>query len=225
MINAALRAIRDDVPSFAREATTCRIAREHGAVLSGLLRSVPRMSTHSLPAQALLREVTGPDRTCQISSSPAPDGRWEFSLITCDTDGQILSDLSGVLAPDDVGLILSALPLEIAALGAWGGPPSALAERRLKHPNLYAKWTEAEESDLVERFRGGARFTEIAGELGRTVGGVKARLIRLGELSPEDVGWRSRGRAASEVVQLPEQVTDEAAPSPEQVADEAAAVP
>jgi hypothetical protein len=169
------------------------------------------MSTYSPPAQALLREVTRPDRTCQISSSPAPDGRWEFSLITCDGDGQILSDLSGVLAPDDVGLILSALPLEIATMGAWGGLPTPLEERRRKHPNLYAKWTAEEESELIERFRFGATFGEIARELGRTVGGVKARLVRLGELASEEAGWPSRGRVAAHAA-------DTRAPVPEEEA-------
>jgi hypothetical protein len=147
------------------------------------------MSAYTYPAQSLIREVTGADRTCQISATPAPDGRWEFSLITNDADGQVLTDLTGMVAPDDVELILSALPMEIATMGIWGGPPRAVVERRRKHPRLYTKWTEEHEAYLVERFREGASCTEIAEELGRTVGGVKARLVRLGQLTPAEAGW------------------------------------
>ncbi|MEV0273291.1 hypothetical protein AB0H43_31355 [Hamadaea sp. NPDC050747] len=150
------------------------------------------MSAYTLPAQALVREVTGPDRTGQISASPSDDGRWDFSLVICDADGQVMTDLSGVIAPADVSLVLSVLPLEVATMGAWGGVPvvaDPMAERRRKHPNLYTKWTEAEESALVERFEAGEAYADIAKTLGRTVGGVKARLVRLGHLTAADAGW------------------------------------
>ncbi|NUT34512.1 MAG: sigma-70 family RNA polymerase sigma factor [Hamadaea sp.] len=146
------------------------------------------MSTQIFPPQTLLREVGGPDRRCQIASTPAADGRWEFSLLTADADGQVLTDLSGMIAPEDVGLILTALPVEVAALSAWGGPAATLAERRRKHPNLYAKWTEEEEQVLVDRFTEGEPFARIAKDLGRTVGGVKARLLHLGHITAEEAG-------------------------------------
>ncbi|NUR72738.1 MAG: hypothetical protein HOU81_18145 [Hamadaea sp.] len=147
------------------------------------------MSAYILPEQALVREVTGPNRTGQISATPSADGRWEFSLIICDGDGQVMTDLTGVIAPDDVSLVLSVLPLEVATMGAWGGPPTAAAERRRKHPNLYQKWTPAEEADLLQQFQAGEAYAEIARSLGRTVGGVKARLVRLGHLTPQQAGW------------------------------------
>ncbi|MCP2325547.1 hypothetical protein HDA40_004054 [Hamadaea flava] len=146
------------------------------------------MSAYIHPAQAIVREVTGPDRTGQISASPSADGRWDFSLIICDTDGQVMTDLTGVIAPSDVSLVLTVLPLEVATMSAWGGVPP-MAERRRKHPNLYTKWTEADEAALVERFEAGEAYDDIAGALGRTAGGVKARLVRLGHLTAKEAGW------------------------------------
>ncbi|WP_051366477.1 hypothetical protein [Hamadaea tsunoensis] len=148
--------------------------------------------------QEFLREVTGPDRTCQVSSTLTPDGRWDFSVVTCDNDGQIMTDLHGLIAPDDLDLILSALPGELITMSLWAGQPvtmpgaASLAERRKKHPKLFTKWTEADEDRLAARFRGGASYAELAAEFGRNVAGIKARLVKLGELTPEQGGWVAR---------------------------------
>ncbi|MDO8634773.1 MAG: HRDC domain-containing protein, partial [Dehalococcoidia bacterium] len=49
-----------------------------------------------------------------------------------------------------------------------------------KHENAYKKWTEEEERVLVDGFRNGKNMDELAIILGRKVGGIRARLVRLG---------------------------------------------
>ena len=49
-----------------------------------------------------------------------------------------------------------------------------------EHDNAYKKWTESEERVLVDGFRNGKNMDELAIILGRKVGGIRARLVRLG---------------------------------------------
>ena len=150
-------------------------------------------------AHGLLREVTDGQRHCQLTTSMSADGRWEFSLLSSDPDGQVMTDLSGYIAPDDVALVLRTLPLELATMGSWLQPftaveavPPAVAERRKRYPNHLAKWTEADDARLVERHRAGASLAELGKDLGRSTGAVTARLVKLGELPPDQARWIAR---------------------------------
>jgi hypothetical protein len=147
-------------------------------------------------AHGLLREVTDGQRHCQLTTSVAPDGRWEFSLLSSDPDGQVMTDLSGYIAPDDVALVLRTLPLELATMGSWLQPftaveviPPAVAERRKRYPNHLAKWTEEDDIRLVDLHRSGSSLPDLGKEFGRSVGAVTARLVKLGELPPEQARW------------------------------------
>ena len=51
---------------------------------------------------------------------------------------------------------------------------------REKHPSAYKKWTADEEASLVSGFQSGKSMVILAEILGREVGGIRARLIRLG---------------------------------------------
>jgi len=150
-------------------------------------------------AHGLLREVTDGRRQCQLTTSVSADGRWEFSLLSSDPDGQVMTDLSGYIAPDDVALVLRTLPLELATMGSWLQPftavdvlTPALAERRKRYPNHLAKWTDEDDARLVERHRGGALLPELGKEFGRSIGAVTARLVKLSELPPEQARWMAR---------------------------------
>ena len=150
-------------------------------------------------AHGLLREVTDGQRHCQLTTSVAPDGRWEFSLLSSDADGQVLTDLSGYIAPDDVALVLRTLPLELATMGSWLQPftavdlvSPAVAERRKRYPNHLAKWTDADDARLVEGHRTGTSLPDLGKALGRSTGAVTARLVKLGELPPERARWTVR---------------------------------
>jgi hypothetical protein len=149
----------------------------------------------------MLREVSDDLRTCQFSITPIGDGRCELSLLSCDHEGQVLTDLSGTVAPDDLELLLRVLPLELVTMGSWARPlfpsplelPGNLTERRKKHPNLYAKWTDEDDERLRELHGTGSSVADLADDLGRSHGGVTARLVKLGLLPPEQGQWAMRG--------------------------------
>src|SRR4051812_9738799 len=150
-------------------------------------------------AHGLLREVTDGQRHCQLTTSVAADGRWEFSLLSSDPDGQVLTDLSGYIAPDDVALVLRTLPLELATMGSWLQPfaavdivPPAVVERRKRYPNHLSKWTDEDDARLVERHRAAATLPQLSKEFGRSTGAVTARLVKLGELPPDQARWMAR---------------------------------
>lgn len=49
-----------------------------------------------------------------------------------------------------------------------------------KQPNAGIRWTTEEESKMVEAFEAGIKVSKIAKEHGRSVGGIRSRLIKLG---------------------------------------------
>jgi ATP-dependent DNA helicase RecQ len=65
---------------------------------------------------------------------------------------------------------------------AYSDRPRAYSviEIQEKHENAYKKWTEEEERVLVDGYSKGKKMDELARILGRKMGGIRARLIRLG---------------------------------------------
>lgn len=57
---------------------------------------------------------------------------------------------------------------------------SKLEKIREKHTNAYKKWTIEEEQKVIDDFKKGKSLKEIAGLHGRQVGGIRARLIKVG---------------------------------------------
>ncbi|MER7283214.1 hypothetical protein ABT369_53180 [Dactylosporangium sp. NPDC000244] len=51
---------------------------------------------------------------------------------------------------------------------------------RLRYPNAYRSWSEADDERLKRRHRDGAPVQDLVKEFGRTRGGIWARLERLG---------------------------------------------
>jgi ATP-dependent exoDNAse (exonuclease V) alpha subunit len=59
-------------------------------------------------------------------------------------------------------------------------PPKPFAEIREKHKNAYRKWTPEEEIEVVSQFKNGKSIRNISALSGRQIGGIRARLIKLG---------------------------------------------
>lgn len=58
--------------------------------------------------------------------------------------------------------------------------PGKLEQIRTTHKNAYKKWSPEEEQELIKLFKSGKKIKEIAEATGRQVGGIRARLIKLG---------------------------------------------
>jgi hypothetical protein len=59
-------------------------------------------------------------------------------------------------------------------------------------PNSGKPWSADEERELLEQFDAGVLLADIAGQLGRSLAGVEARLEKLGRLQPEQRTTTSR---------------------------------
>ena len=53
-------------------------------------------------------------------------------------------------------------------------------EKRKHHPRAYERWSPEEEAQLRQLHEQGLEPKEMAAELGRQLGGVRSRLIKLG---------------------------------------------
>lgn len=54
-----------------------------------------------------------------------------------------------------------------------------------KHPNAYEKWTKEEEQKLVAEYNKGKSIAELSSILGRQIGGIRSRLVKLQIISNE----------------------------------------
>lgn len=131
----------------------------------------------------------------QVTAFPTDDQRIDLCIVSSDGDGQVLSEISGGLSPDDLVGITDVLTSTLAGLIALTSPPLSTRadpppERRGRHPNQGARWSEEDDTRLLTRYREGARSRDLIDELGRSAGGIRARLEHLGELAP-GAPWRS----------------------------------
>ncbi|GAA4599389.1 hypothetical protein BJY16_003058 [Actinoplanes octamycinicus] len=124
----------------------------------------------------------------QVTVFPTEDRRLDLCIVSSDADGQVVSEISGSLAPADLAGLTEVLASTLAGLIAMTGPPGAGPARvpapRHHPPNRGARWTPADDERLRARYRQGAGQAELATEFGRTTGGVRARLEHLGEIPP-----------------------------------------
>jgi len=139
----------------------------------------------------LRRETRVGGRVYEVTVSVSEDARADLSVVACDEDRQVYSDLRGVLSPDDLGVLARVLGAELASLAAWYGVPVdarsyTLAEKRREHHNAYAPWTPGEEQRLLRRHGEGATVDELSAEFGRNAGGIRARLEKLVAVAATD---------------------------------------
>ncbi|GAA2867774.1 hypothetical protein Acy02nite_09760 [Actinoplanes cyaneus] len=124
----------------------------------------------------------------QVTVFPTEDQRLDLCIVSSDGDGHVVSEISGSLAPGDLTGLTEVLASTLAGLIAMTGPggpgPAQPPDQRGRAPNRGARWAPADDELLRERYRAGAGQTELAAELGRTAGGIRARLEHLGEIPP-----------------------------------------
>src|SRR6478672_8240812 len=140
----------------------------------------------------------------QVTAFPTDDHRIDLCIVSSDGDGQVLSEISGGLAPADLVGLTDVLTSTLSGLIAMTGPPlSARAdpppERHGRHPNQGARWSAADDARLIDRYREGARQRELSTEFGRSTGGIRSRLERLGELRPGEP-WRPAPTTANQAL-------------------------
>ncbi len=85
-----------------------------------------------------------------------------------------------------------------AHTGTLAPKPSGIERKRAQHRNHGARWTPEEEALLTERFTAGAEISDLCTEFGRNANSIRARLVQLALLPPEDwpAGIRERPQAA-----------------------------
>ena len=78
------------------------------------------------------------------------------------------------------------------------GVPVAVTPKALRRPaaegpsNQGIPWTEAEDADLAQAWQAGEGLVALAARFGRSVSGVAARLVRIGEVETRDEARRRR---------------------------------
>ena len=125
----------------------------------------------------------------QVTAFPTDDHRIDLCIVSSDGDGQVVSEISGGLAPADLAGLTDVLTSTLAGLIAmtqspFSGRAAPPADRRGRYPNQGARWTPEDDDRLVARYRAGARPRELMEEFGRSNGGIRSRLEYLGELAP-----------------------------------------
>jgi len=99
-----------------------------------------------------------------------------------DREGRVLSSLTGEIRPADLAEVTELVTSTLAGLLAVRHQPAA----RRRPGNQGARWSAEDDERLVQRHREGAPERVLMAELGRTRGGIRARLEHLGELPPAD---------------------------------------
>lgn len=138
------------------------------------------------------RQIRRNGRIYEVTASATADERLALNFSSCNDDGELISHLSGEIPPEDLAVAADVLQSILHGLASIYGTPGdgrayTVAQKRLRHPNAYARWTEEEEERLRERFRAGATISQLSKDFGRVEGGIRSRLVRLGELPPATV--------------------------------------
>lgn len=61
---------------------------------------------------------------------------------------------------------------------------SSIEATRESYPSAYKRWTAGEEDKLVAGFKAGRKISTLSIMLGRKIGGIRSRLVRLGLIEP-----------------------------------------
>lgn len=173
-----------------------------------------QMSPITLDRRLLLGETD-----YQVTAFPTDDHRIDLCIVSSDGDGQVVSEISGGLAPSDLVGITDVLTSTLTGLiamtrPALSSPATPPPERRGRHPNQGARWTPEDDELLLARYRAGARPRDLMNELGRSHGGIRSRLEFLGELAP-GARWRSSGDPAAPAPAAPPATTPPSAETPQ----------
>jgi hypothetical protein len=134
------------------------------------------------PDLSLERQFTVGDTQFLITATGAVDTRIELAVVGCDSDGRVLSEISGGISRSDLPLVAEVLTSTLAGLVALHTPHHRVAASRRRAANHGARWRPDDDERLVARHRAGASRRELSDEFGRSPAGIRARLEHLGEL-------------------------------------------
>jgi hypothetical protein len=127
----------------------------------------------------------------QVTAFPTDDHRIDLCIVSSDGDGQVVSEISGGIAPSDLTGITDVLTSTLSGLIAMTQPAHSSRSptaRRDRPPNRGTRWSDSDDTRLLTHYRAGARLRDLSDEFGRTPGGIRARLEFLGVL-PAAAPW------------------------------------
>lgn len=130
-------------------------------------------------------------RRYEITASGTGDAPLTVRFVGRDHDGRVVTEVTGEIPPDDLPAVADVITSTLAGLVAVTHEPArrraaTLAGMRQRHPNHGARWTSEDDARLVARHREGAGIPALMDEFGRNRGGIRSRLVQLGEVSAED---------------------------------------
>jgi hypothetical protein len=94
-------------------------------------------------------------------------------VLVVSAEGEVLLDVPADQVAD-VGVVVQGRP------SAEAGASERLAELKERNPNHGRAWTAAEEQELARLFHDGVSVPELVERLGRSRGGIRSALVRLG---------------------------------------------
>jgi hypothetical protein len=134
------------------------------------------------PYLTIDRHLTVGDTQFLITASGSGGRRIDLAVVACDREGRVVSEISGGISPTDLPAVADVVTATLSSLVALHMLSPAPRARRLNHG---ARWTDEDDARLIERHRAGASQRELMEEFGRSRGGIRARLIHLGELTED----------------------------------------
>ena len=134
------------------------------------------------PHLTIDRHVTVGDTQFLITASGSGGRRIDLAVVACDREGRVVSEISGGISPTDLPSVADVVCATLSGLVALHTLSPAPPGRR---PNHGARWTDEDDARLIERYRAGASRRDLMDEFGRSRGGIRARLIHLGELTED----------------------------------------
>lgn len=118
----------------------------------------------------------------RFTTTHTPDGRVSIEAVGFTDDGEITTNLSGVL-PAETMTTLGWLILQSSTTGQ--DPVEFAQAQRRHHPNAYRPWSAEDDELLARRFAQGTTLAALAQELGRNTGAIRSLLTRPGIDEPE----------------------------------------
>ena len=134
------------------------------------------------PLITIDRHLTVGDTQFLITASGSGGRRIDLAVVACDREGRVVSEISGGISPADLPSVADVVSATLAGLVALHTMSPAQRGRHLNHG---ARWTDEDDTRLIERHRQGATQKELMDEFGRSRGGIRARLIHLGEITED----------------------------------------
>lgn len=122
-----------------------------------------------------------------ITASGSGDRPIDLAVVGCDQQGRVVSEISGGISPTDLPAVADVLTSTMESLVALHRQHRlSLFPARRRRPNHGTRWTDDDDIRLITRHREGAAIRELMEEFGRSRGGIRARLIHLGEITEDD---------------------------------------